>query len=396
MGRTAARLGLATLLLLFGSQCAKSDPAAPPADDPANEPEAPVGVVFAAHWIGQSFTGAIAVSSADLDGDGDLDPLGAGFHVDQLAWWENLGDQTFVKHVVASDFDGARQVFAFDLDGDGDLDVLGAAFYGNAVERAQPGARVVLMGARFIAEHSVGAGLTGANTVHAGDLDADGDVDVVAGSWTHDVDNRDSLVWFENDALGGFTEHVLIAGNSRNSCVRVVDLDGDSDNDIVVAVYGSGTILWLENLGEHTFETHAVASGFGGSHWVYPVDLDSDGDVDVLGAAIEESTVAWWENDGAQHFTRHNIAGFPAAGSVYAADLDADGDVDVLATAESANTVAWWENDGSQAFTRHDISTNEGQALDVHAADLDGDGDVDVLSAAFSGHRIVYWENTLR
>jgi len=55
--------------------------------------------------------------------------LGAAFTADDIAWWENTaGDGTvWTEHTVDGDFDGAASVYAADVDGDGDLDVLGAA-----------------------------------------------------------------------------------------------------------------------------------------------------------------------------------------------------------------------------------------------------------------------------
>jgi len=69
----------------------------------------------------------------DLDGDGDVDVLGAAIDSDEVAWWENDGQQGFVKHTVASDFEGATHVQAADIDRDGDLDILGTAQFGNQI-----------------------------------------------------------------------------------------------------------------------------------------------------------------------------------------------------------------------------------------------------------------------
>jgi hypothetical protein len=35
-----------------------------------------------------------------LDGDGDTDLLGVAYEDDEVAWWENDGDQGFSKHVL--------------------------------------------------------------------------------------------------------------------------------------------------------------------------------------------------------------------------------------------------------------------------------------------------------
>ena len=154
--------------------------------------------------------------------------------------------------MLSNDFRGARQIYAFDLDSDGDLDVLGVAFYENAVAWWEND------GAQHFTMHSIKTAFVGANTVYAGDLDADGDLDVIAGSWHHDVNDQDALLWFENDGHGAFAEHVLVDRDSRNSCLKVADVDEDGDTDILAAVYGSNAILWLENQGGGAFTVRMV------------------------------------------------------------------------------------------------------------------------------------------
>jgi L-ascorbate metabolism protein UlaG (beta-lactamase superfamily) len=77
--------------------------------------------------------GAYDVHAADLDGDGDLDVLSASYGDDKITWYENDGeaDPAFTPqagHVITTKADGARSVHAADLDGDGDPDVLSASY----------------------------------------------------------------------------------------------------------------------------------------------------------------------------------------------------------------------------------------------------------------------------
>jgi hypothetical protein len=63
-----------------------------------------------------------------MDGDGDVDVLGAARFADDITWWENDGSESFTEHTIDGSFNGAISVYATDMDGDGDVDVLGAAF----------------------------------------------------------------------------------------------------------------------------------------------------------------------------------------------------------------------------------------------------------------------------
>ncbi|MGB9299008.1 MAG: FG-GAP-like repeat-containing protein [Anaerolineae bacterium] len=76
-----------------------------------------------------------SVYATDMDGDGDADVLGAAYGGHSINWWENrLGDPTpWIEHTVRADLDGARSVYASDVDGDGDVDVLGAAMLADSI-----------------------------------------------------------------------------------------------------------------------------------------------------------------------------------------------------------------------------------------------------------------------
>ena len=73
--------------------------------------------------------------AADVDGDGDLDVLGAAYLDSDITWWENTNDigTSWTEHTVDSDFLNAASVCTADVDGDGDVDVLGAAYNDNDI-----------------------------------------------------------------------------------------------------------------------------------------------------------------------------------------------------------------------------------------------------------------------
>jgi hypothetical protein len=81
------------------------------------------------HVISGNFNYAFAVYAAYMDNDGDYDVLGASYFGDDITLWENTDGLglTWYEHTIDGSFDGARDVATADMDGDGDLDVLGAA-----------------------------------------------------------------------------------------------------------------------------------------------------------------------------------------------------------------------------------------------------------------------------
>ena len=73
-----------------------------------------------------SFRG-LSVYAADIDGDGDMDVLGADGFNDEIAWFENNGSGSFSAKKVIGSIDAPYSVYAADVDRDGDMDVLAAA-----------------------------------------------------------------------------------------------------------------------------------------------------------------------------------------------------------------------------------------------------------------------------
>jgi len=87
------------------------------------------GSAWSEQVISTSADSARSVFAADLDFDGDVDALSASYQDDKIAWYENTaGDgSAWTERVISTTANGAASVFAADMDGNGDLDVLGAS-----------------------------------------------------------------------------------------------------------------------------------------------------------------------------------------------------------------------------------------------------------------------------
>ena len=200
---------------------------------------------FAAPLTITSFAaGASSVVAADINGDGDLDILYTAFNNDQIVWSENTGSGTFnnPSNLISDVIDGVNAAVAFDLDGDNDLDVVSTSTEGDVISWF---------------ENTDGAGTFGPeqvidNTgdrpfdVTAGDLDGDGDLDIIAALFLDD-----KISWFENtDGQGTFsTENVISTTASDAIFVSTADIDGDGNLDILSASYGDNTVEWYKNSG---------------------------------------------------------------------------------------------------------------------------------------------------
>jgi len=200
--------------------------------------------------------GARDVYATDVDADGDVDVLGATYNTQvpynnyKIIWWENDGSQSFIEHIIDNDFSGASSVYATDIDGDGNIDILGAARGSDEITWWQND------GEENFTEHTVDDDFDGAYDVYAADLDGDGDMDILGAA-----QNANDIVWWENNGSQGFIRNNITLPYYQLDGARSVyatDVDGDGDLDVLGAAgdFGidgpeNGSITWWENTGNN-------------------------------------------------------------------------------------------------------------------------------------------------
>ena len=289
-------------------------------------------------WVEHILTdfadGAEAVVAVRVDADGDLDFLSAAFNRDEIAWYENGGDEeTWTARPITFDAKLAIDVWAADLDADGDNDALSASGLDGKVVWYEN------MGNNAWTARTIPGAFAG--SIEAADLDQDGDLDVAAGS-----------TWLESD--GGspplFTPRPISASPAYADAVAVLDVDRDGDPDVLTAGQEDDRIVWYENDGmvPPDWITHVVSTTADFATGVHAADLDGDADVDILSSSFFDNTIAWYENDGGStpSWTEWAVStSAPGARSVFAADLDQDGDMDVLSATQNDAKVVWHVND---------------------------------------------------
>jgi hypothetical protein len=199
-------------------------------------------IVWTKQTISQNFAGARSVIAARIDEDSLPDIVGAAFNSNQITWWQNAGGVpiVWVEHTIDGSFGGAHKVQAADIDGDGDLDVVGAAYMSNEIavwfnDLNQQGTWT---------KQTVDANCYGALGACAVDLDRDRRVDILGTS-----DQGDDVLWWINN--GGtpitWTEYVIDGSFDGAWPVTACDLDRDGDLDILSCAYNADDIACWEN-----------------------------------------------------------------------------------------------------------------------------------------------------
>ena len=352
--------------------------------------------LFVQHTIDNNFPGACSVCSYDMDGDGDLDILAAGNSGSQIAWWKTEEDSslTFTKFIVTQSAFGIIFVDAADIDGDYDMDILGASWQGNEIAIWKNLGGDPILWEKIVVDNNI----IQAHEVHPAYVDADSLVDLIAASG-----GNHQIIWYRNGGSNPTIWEKNIVDNQFTGArsVRCFDMNNDGYNDLIGAALTANQIsIWYNNgANPIQWNKQIVDNTCGGAHWVHCADLDKDNDQDILAAGAIPGLIAWWRNDNGIPilWTKQFISNsFSGALSVAAADLDMDNDVDVFGAATNSNRVSWWENNGSNPiewFT-NSVLINYGGAWPVFAVDFDWDGDTDILTTASTGNKVTLLENT--
>jgi hypothetical protein len=379
-----------------------------PSARPAGEDKKGGTVRFTEHLIQDKYGYAYGVAAADLDGDGKLDLTSCDTVGNVFYWFAGDGKGGFTRHVVQDNEPGWFERHAVgDVDGDGRPDIVVVKNLAEQIVWFKNGGKPGEAG--NWKRHVLATKYTRAYDVALADLTGDGKPDVAASAW-----KGNHIDWFENSgkpAEGLWVRHVLDEKAPEARTARVGDFNGDGRPDVLGTASAGNFIAWYENPGpgDKAWIKHVVDDRSPRPIHGHAVDMDGDGDLDVvmalgmLAGPTEKEThqVVWYENVGkpgkGAEWTKHVIGRLENAFEAVAADLNGDGKLDVVATAWSpAGKVVWFENPGDPAgeWKLHVLKEKWPLANQVIVADLDGDGKLDVIATAERGaNELRWWHN---
>jgi hypothetical protein len=295
---------------------------------------------------------AVGLAAGDLDGDGDIDLVSASNIDDTIAWYRNNGTATpsFTKFTVTTQANGARAVVVVDLNRDGQLDLASLSLFDDSIRVHQnTGSTTPSLLFNSVVAVAFPLGSLPAD-LYASDMDRDGWDDLVS---ITAVTNR--VAWHRNDGTpfsGAWDVGTTIFDgantiNPNGSGVFAGDIDGEGDLDVVATSFGEDRIDWFRNSDEGSSWSGRLAVGGAivDANPSFVADIDGDGDMDVLTPAFNGDRVYFHRNDGgAGTFALGDSVLFDTGTNVSVADINGDGALDIVAGGHDSDRISWWEN----------------------------------------------------
>jgi hypothetical protein len=341
------------------------------------------------------------ITTGDVDGDGDLDLLTAISSQDRIRIDLNAGNGTFGAGPTISTGSNPSTITLGDVDGDGDLDMVvtvgsnatgAVSIFTNDGSGGFPSASTVLVGETL-------------RDVALGDIDGDGDLDIATANFS----NQPAISFLINGGSGTFTVGPgTLAMGSGIDDVALGDVDSDGDLDLLAVSASPGQFYVRLNNGSGTFSGSAFVTGANSAANLVLGDIDGDGDLDaVLSKTALNSSLSIYRNNGSGGFTHTSLPdGRPTLfetstavtvrtvpSDVAIADLDGDGDLDLVALTrintrvvfngsefEGRGEIRLWTNDGSGTFSPGGATSVGIGPGSLAVGDLDGDQDLDLLA----------------
>ncbi len=352
--------------------------------------------IFEAGQSVYSFSTLHSFSTADIDNDGDQDIAVMSNNPEGIFWMENedsAGSFGDLQEIVSGDIISfpSPNIRTVDMDGDGNTDILSLEGSSNLVWYKN-----LDNGTSFGPATLISSEPSYIQEVYLGDPDNDNDQDILFVK-----NNGWEVSWFPNiDGAGTFSDkHYIMRKMPMATSATPADLDGDGDEDLLIASDGA---LWLENIdGLGNYGSAIDIEDDNTSNDVkklFALDLDNDGDNDVV-AQWDSGPLRWYRNlDGLGNFGAPITIYDSFHDHVCLADIDNDNDLDLIITKGSPYTTLWKENNNNGFGTTHTITSDAENFYDIQCADLDNDGDNDLIVAVeadnFQDDYIAWYENT--
>ncbi len=316
--------------------------------------------------------------AVDMDGDGDIDIVGALSHKNLLYYYQNGGQNDFTPiSIDTSEIKGFEDMKLVDINNDGYIDIIIAD--GDDIH-------IFTFDGNTTFTHSQSFGYLAASSVEVADFIPGGYKEILFYDWdTVYLYTTTNGINYSYDN----SYYISYVGLETYSKLITKDIDGDGLIDILLLTPSSQTLNWLKNYGNGSIGSGQIILTHKSILGLQMIDMNNDNSPDILVDFIDrqnnnQRTIKKLINSGTGYFTQETILNIPQSNyyknDIKYTDLDNDGDNDIVYSTDT--NLVFLENDGTNNYLTPQNIFPVDNCTSIQVIDINNDNNNEIVATS--------------